>query len=246
MQKEEYKYLNSLIQEVKEIVPFNVGIFIMGNSNSDSLTKELIYLNDIDGWLRNLNYIIEQINKSGEMVLEILNKQEERTHSFWGIEDREAYYYIENIMFRLTILWDILAQLANDVFEVKEPIDGIHYKTFFIRHSKQSKSNEEIYIIAEEIKNYLDENEGDNTENPWKGNHKYVNNLRNSFTHRLNPHLVNFHNGIFNRKENEKSGITLPTSPLYELKRILEDYVQVYKFVLKIKNDYVKEVKLVE
>jgi hypothetical protein len=241
MESKEKDYLNSLINEVKEIEKFVEGISVLGRNDSDETTRELIYFNDIDSWLNNVNYLTEQISDSAKIVLRILEVDKDKKHSFWGTENREAYYYNENIMFRLTILWDLLAQISNVVFKLNENVDDIHYKRFFDKYSNESKCTEPVYQVAKQVKDYLDEIEGEITENPWTGNHDYVNELRNSFTHRLNPHIVNFNNGIFRRPQNEKSGTTLPTHPLFELKRILEDYVQVYRFIFIIRNKYVKE-----
>lgn len=241
MEIHEYEYLKSLVENVTEIGLINEGIFVMGSSKEDEGTKNLIYINDIDGWIRNINYLIKSINFSADTVLTLLKSKEIKSFSFWGDENREEYYYTENIMFRLVTMWDLLAQITNTALELQNRVDSIHYKAFFEKLSNENNLGKSFFELAKEIKEYIKDKEDDTSENPWKGNHNFVDNLRNSFTHRLNPHLVNFHNGLF-KNDISKQNISIPVPPIYELKRLLEDYVQVYKFICKVLKHFIKDI----
>lgn len=43
-------------------------------------------------------------------------------------KENEAYYYMENALFREVILWDSLAQLYNLYYDMGIDVDKIHYK----------------------------------------------------------------------------------------------------------------------
>ena len=243
MNEVEKRYLTSLIEKANVFEFFNDGMYIMGNLESDETTKGLVYLNDIDGWLRNINYLIEQINESANTVMNFIERENETKFSFWGTEHSEAFYYTENIMFRLTILWDLLAQLCNTVFKLNEEADCVSYKKFFKKYNDEKYEYNGLKEMAELVVSYISEEENDEKHtNPWNGNHTYVNNLRNSFTHRLNPHIVNFHNASFKKAGNEKDGMTFPVHPLYEIKRMLEDYNKAYIFISTVRKKVVKPI----
>ncbi|MFJ7512556.1 Cthe_2314 family HEPN domain-containing protein [Peribacillus simplex] len=241
MQQSEKEYLTSLIDKVNIIDKYNEGFYIMGKNSLDENMKTLVNFNDIDSWVDNLNYINVQVKNSAKTLFDILEKNKDIKHSFSGIENREAYYFTENIMFRVSILWDLLAQLTNTVFQLNENVDGIHHWAFFEKYAANSKRKEPFYTFTKSVYTYFQEIECSQDTNPWKGNFKFAKNLRNSFTHSLNPHIVNFNNGNFRRQGDKLKGANIPTSPLYETKRLLEDFVQAYDFIVDVRNNYVKQ-----
>ncbi|HGE5804344.1 TPA: Cthe_2314 family HEPN domain-containing protein [Bacillus thuringiensis] len=243
MKQSEKEYLSSLVEKVGIIEKLNEGFYILGNSSLDENMKTLVNCNDVDSWIDNINYLNEQVKNSAKTLFGIIEKNKDTQHSFSGIENREAYYYTENIMFRISILWDLLAQLTNTVFQLNENVDEIHHWGFFEKYSANSRRNEPFYTFTNSVNTYFQENDCSHDKNPWKGNFRFAKNLRNSFTHSLNPHIVNFNNGNFNRQANKHNGTTLPTSPLYETKRLLEDFVQAYEFTVEVRNNYVNQNK---
>jgi len=157
-----------------------------------------------------------------------------------SVETKLAFYFLENAMFRTTVLWDSFAQLCNVVFKNNFAIADINYKRYF----KNTKcSTEEQKKLFEEIISYLDEDDNDEIDGKWKGNHKYVNNLRNSFTHRNNPHNIGFLNLFYNDKNNLEESVTIPLGAIYENKRILEDFHQCYLFINRVVE---KDVDIIE
>lgn len=234
MNEVENNYLSSLLDEVKVFELYNDELYFIAKSKVDKSFAKFKYVNDIDGWLRNINYLIEQINMSVSIVINLIEKNDNSKHYFRDDTNKKAFYYTENIMFRLTALWDLLAQLCNNVYQLNENSDSISYKSFFKKYSVDTlNKNASLNKLAKSVKDYINENDEDSFNNPWKGNHKYVNELRNSFTHRLNPHIFTFHNASFKKSENEEGGIIFPLPPIYEIKRMLEDYNEVYKYIEK-------------
>lgn len=137
-----------------------------------------------------------------------------------------AYYFIENALFRVSSLWDLLAQLYNIYYDIKFPIDKLHYKRFFT--SKKHKN-----IIGEEIGLYLEQKDNTDCEGEWQGNHQYVKNLRNKMTHRNSPNIT-----VISNFDTE---FKLP--PIYSLKRITEDYATASKYIDEILNKAQKNLK---
>jgi Cthe_2314-like HEPN len=239
LKENEKKYFISLIDKVKSIDLIIEGFYVMGNENTDEKTKSLVYYNDVDSWIRNINYINEQVKGTAELLLKVLEKNKDVNPSFSGIENREAYYHIENIMFRVSILWDLLAQLTNATFRLNENVDEIQHRKFFTKYSANVRKKELIYPLAKSVDDYFEEDDCDQVKDPWKGNFKFSKNLRNSFTHSLNPHMVNFNNAKFKRGVNANKGSNLAMHPLYETKRILEDFISVYDFSVEVRKKYV-------
>lgn len=241
MKEFEREYFKSLISKVKSIDLIIEGIYIIGNKNADEKTNSLVYYNDVDSWLRNINYINEQVKITAGLLFEVLEKNNYVDSSFSESENKKAYYHIENIMFRISILWDLLAQLTNSVFQTNENIDKIQHWKFFSKYSESCRKKEVIYSFAKSVNNYFNENDYDQVQDIWKGNFKFCKNLRNSFAHSLNPHIVNFNNGKFKFDKKVNKGFNLAMHPLYETKRILEDFIRVNEFIIEIKEKYVKK-----
>ncbi len=139
-------------------------------------------------------------------------------------EEFLAYYFIENSLFRTSILWDMLAQFYNVFYELKFKKDKIHYKTFFdpeCTHCSQFSSK------ANAIKNYINPKDDTDTTGMCVGNHKYVNGLRNQMTHRNSPNITTMSNFDF----------TFKTPPTYQLTRIIDDYSVASQFLNEILDD---------
>lgn len=156
-------------------------------------------------------------------------------------EEKLAYYYIENALFRTSSLWDILAQLYCLFYNIEIPKDKIYYNYLFKRNTKYYKDNkinknkinryDEFIKQVNNIKSYLNE---EDTELPgeWKGNHKYTVKWRNKMTHRNSPNVTTMSDFDFNLKSH----------PTYMLKRIIDDYSVVSKYIDEILNVIEKEV----
>ncbi|MFO3702324.1 hypothetical protein WER83_05470 [Staphylococcus felis] len=56
-------------------------------------------------------------------------------------EEIEIIYYMENILFRTSIIWDLLAQICNIYWEKYISIDKVNYKVFLMIIHKEKKPN---------------------------------------------------------------------------------------------------------
>lgn len=148
--------------------------------------------------------------------------------SFLEVSENQfiAYYFIENALFRVSSLWDLLAQLYNIYYDIRLPIDELYYYKFFT--SKIYKN-----IIGKKIGLYLNQKDNTNCEGEWQGNHRYVKNLRNKMTHRNSPNITTINN----------SDIEFKLPPIYLLKRITEDYATASKYIDELLNKAQKNLK---
>lgn len=147
-------------------------------------------------------------------------------------DEIEVNYYIENILVRTSIIWDLLAQICNIYWDKNVSIDKIYYKTFFNNNSQGKKAKS----FAIKVNEYLTQNDDDSVDNAnWKGNHLYLKEMRNAMTHRSSQNI----NSLTNFAQN----IRLPF--IYTLKRVIEDYHQVFLFLdeifVEIKRTFIDE-----
>ena len=139
-----------------------------------------------------------------------------------------AYYHIENAVFRTSSMWDILAQFYRVRYGLVIDFDRVNYKRIFDptkEHCIQFKG------IAETIHAYLNEDDNTDCEGEWHGNHEFVSEYRNKMTHRNSPNVSVASNLDFNLK----------LHPTFILKRVIEDYVQAFKFISDIIAEAMEE-----
>ena len=150
-----------------------------------------------------------------------------------SMNEELADYYLENAIFRLSSLWDMLAQLYRLHYNLKVQVDKVNYGKLFTDEKNVTLFGEK----GERIRDYLKEaeNKEDNINDDyvmWKGNHKFMQDFRNQMTHRNSPNLTSI----------SDFGISLRNQPLYTAKRLVEDYVMVSKFIAEIIKKIDKEI----
>lgn len=242
MKDYEKKHLIALLDSVKNYSNYTDGFFIIVEKIEESHPlKDTIFYNDIDSWINNINYLNNQVIYYGKEAIKSLENLVEENFNISGERYKEIYKETENIMFRISILWDVLAQIFNRIFNLDENIDEIHHLKFFNQYQKNGHMDKGYYSLAKEIFDYFEEE--DNTDGEeWSGNFTYCKTLRNSFTHSLNPHIWNFNNGSFNNQN--RSGMNLSVHPLFELTRLIQDFVKLNYFIWKLLSEHVPKNKL--
>lgn len=139
-------------------------------------------------------------------------------------------YYVENIVFRTSILWDLLAQLCNVLYRTGIIPKKVHYNWFFRNHATGAAA----IPICTKIVEYLDEEDDPSADvNPWLGNHKYLNDFRNQMTHRVSPNISSI----------STFGATLRPPVIYVLHRAIEDYYKASSFLCRLINQYLEDHK---
>lgn len=139
-------------------------------------------------------------------------------------EEKLSYYFIENALFRTSSLWDILAQLYCLYFSVKISPDRIYYKKVFNPNSKYATN---FKVAATKVNQYINQEDDTDLDGEWRGNHKFINELRNKMTHRNSPNVATMSDFDLNLKHH----------PSFMLKRIIEDYFTVSNYIGEILND---------
>ncbi len=140
----------------------------------------------------------------------------------------EAMYHIENMVYRVSILWDLLAQLCNVKYHTGLETDKIYYYRYFTRFS----SGEDKIEVAREIKDYLDEKDDSTADlNPWPGDHAFLTDYRNKMTHRVTPSITSI----------SSLGVSLRPPAMYLLHRVTEDYYKVSDFLCRLINEFLEE-----
>ena len=132
-----------------------------------------------------------------------------------------AIYYIENMIFRIETLWDLLAQLCNEFWQTGKKTDKIYFEKYFREQKKP---------FAETVCKYFDDtNDIKEDTELWYGNFNYIRDYRNKMTHRNSPSITTLSNFDFDFRP--------PT--MFVLKRAAEVYIKVAEFI----NILLKEIK---
>lgn len=147
-----------------------------------------------------------------------------------SMDEIYSYYYFDNALFRTSSLWDMLVHLYCLYYEVGVKPREVNYKKIFNPEDSYSNNFENK---AKVIWDYLQKDDDINLEGEWKGNHRFVSNMRNKMTHRNSPTLTALSDFDINFKNH----------PSYLLKRIIEDYNVVSKFIIEILNDIEKDIE---
>lgn len=124
----------------------------------------------------------------------------------------------------------MLAQLYRLYYQINVKPNEVYYNQIFNPKSRYSKNFKKKATL---ISNYLKQEDDTAVNGEWKGNHKFVNACRNKMTHRNSPNITVLSNFDVNFEHH----------PTYLLKRIVEDYNVVSKFISDILNDIEKDIK---
>lgn len=229
MREDEIKYLKSLLIELKNEVgetdiPYSEGKIILGVSGDSPLNEYFSSKTMIDTVLNLDEKICYSLNKAIKFSYsKNLNRNFDMMRK--GSESEFlAYYFIENVMYRSSTIWDCIAQLYNTHYKIGSDKENIYYKTFFnnIGQSKKFKNNS----IVTEINDYLKEVDNTDISGRWMGNHDYVKRYRNKLTHQNSPEVLSMSNFDLNMKDH----------PKFILKRLMEDYNKGLYFFVDIVN----------
>lgn len=141
--------------------------------------------------------------------------------------ERTAIYFIENMVFRTSILWDLLAQLCNVHWCLNKPTDKIYAQQFFHDCAQGKKA----HPFAKQVYEYLikADDVGEVTET-WNGNHAYVKEYRDKMTHRNSPNISTL----------SAFAIELRPPAMFVLKRVTEDYFKATEFIETMINEISK------
>ncbi|CAD2071038.1 hypothetical protein GCM10007358_14020 [Phocicoccus schoeneichii] len=202
-------------------IEFGDGRYIFGAIQKDKSKIDLFAINSIYETIVDLNNkIIYSFEKAVECnPSESLNGYDPFRKPIGN--ELTALYYIENMVFRTSVLWDLLAQMCNVFWQKEKDPHNIFVESFF-HDCSQGKNAQQL---AKDIYNYFSEEDkvkGD-LEN-WYGNFDYVKEYRNKMTHRNSPNITAISN----------FDTYLRPPPIFVLKRATEDYLKAISFIKSI------------
>lgn len=232
-ESKEVKYLQDKIIEISydenrfklmmENEKFLFGI--VSAPNNTAPFSELMQYKTIYDTLRDLDYKIKfSFNKAIYYAYSSNVQNNFSVLKTGSDEETFAYYYIENAIFRTSSLWDMLGQLYRLYYNIEIDQDKVYYKRIFNPLSSYSIKYKDK---ANEINNYLNQENDTDIDGEWKGNHKFVNDCRNKMTHRNSPNIAVMSDYDLNFKNH----------PSFLLKRTIEDYTVVSKYISEILDE---------
>ena len=158
MAKEGKKYLQGLVESIVCTpnifrISMEDGKFIFSISSNDQQTNDWYAVSAIYDSIcevdKQIKYAFGQaISFNIPETLEGYNP-----FSKFSKEEDIALYHTENIVYRVSILWDLLAQLCNVLYHTNLRVEQINYNRYFEKYSKGKNAIK----IVKEIKSYLNE-----------------------------------------------------------------------------------------
>jgi hypothetical protein len=231
----EKKYLKEKVNEVKyndNRFKLTIGsdryVFgIISGQDSKAPYSKLLQYKTIYDTLKDIDYKLKiSFEKAIEFAYSEAVQSDFSIFNKGSYEETMAYYYIENALFRTSSLWDLLAQLHRLYYQIEVDADKVYYKKIF---NPSSPKSDLFKDKAREIYDYIQQEDDTDLEGEWKGNHGYVNAIRNKMTHRNSPNVPVMSDYDVNLKQH----------PSYILKKIIEDYNVVSKYIGEI-LDYIE------
>lgn len=237
MRINEIEYLKNQLFEIN-IEKYQLGMKfgeskeVMGVLGTHETSIIFDYKTLISTFVNLCNKINYSIHKAIELTYNTEVYKNFDMFSEGSADEVQAYYYIENAIFRIATLWDLLAQIYNKLYKCRLSYNKIHYYKFFEGLLKSSDENRKKH--AKKLIDYFNENSNDdyNGDNRWRGNHKEVNNYRNKMTHRNSPDETVLSNFDFNLKQH----------PSVLLRRVSEDYKQVTTWLSEAIEEIIKSI----
>lgn len=235
MKKEEAEYYQGVIDSVN----YDSNIFTIWYSKEKVIIGAFIQdnskVNNFFNYASIYDTIIDTDRKIKFSLQEAIKLAENPSFEEWNpvqapsFEEYTAIYYTENALFRIMILWDLLAQMFNIKAGIGKPFDKVYAAQIFHDAQQGKKSNP----FAKKVYEYMIQNENTDVE-PWEGNHTYLKDYRDKMTHRSSPNMTSF----------SDYSLELRLPVIYVLKRVVEDYKQVSDYIQEIVNDIVKDYRM--
>jgi len=172
-----------------------------------------------------------KIKYSFYMAAECKPSESLKNHRWFGeLQTNEslAIYYIENMVYRTAVLWDMLAQLCNLFWQLNKPINKIYAAQFFNDLSQGKKAMPLAITIH---KYFIQEEKIGNDTEPWEGNHKYIKDYRDKMMHRNSPNISTL----------SSFDMELRPPAIFVLKRVTEDFLKATEFINAVLSEIQKE-----
>lgn len=226
----EQKYLENILSNIYYeldifVMPFGDGKEVIGVMSGDD--EKSNNLNEFFKYKTLYNSLIDlDIKIKFSLQQAIISSQQNKM--------LEAYYYIENGVFRIITAWDNLAQVYNIYSGLNKGIDEVYYACIFEQKKGLAITDTKFMKFRENVEEYIKEEDNINITSRkgyWMGNNKYIRKLRNQMSHRNSIAKVSL----------SDYDMHIPDVPIFILKRLVEDYETLnyyYGQMLELIKDY--------
>ena len=158
MAKEVQEYLQEVVDAIRWIhnafrIGFGEGKFIFAAVSQDVQTSEYYAVSTIYDSICDLNCKIKYAFEQTLLYSFPETLAEHQPFSMPSEQETIAMYHVENRVFRISILWDLLVQLCNVIYHTGLDVDKIHYNRYFRKYGQ----GENAIQICKEILAYLSE-----------------------------------------------------------------------------------------
>lgn len=213
--------IRTILDKIKmfEIYDEFTQIYVPNDCKMSSVNA-MVKKQNVNAWSSKCNYIMHYMKKDFEQCIEFIEDDQDLFVGFRISEkDKEKFYLLENIEYRIFTLCDVLAQMYNELWSIESHIGKINHSFFFSRKeietnilNNYSDSKMQQFLLNEvkSIAAYFKKD----------ADYKYIAEKRNSFTHRENPHDCVMLNG--SKKK------FLIDHPLYELNECIKVFEWIY------------------
>lgn len=152
-----------------------------------------------------------------------------------GNDEWLAYYNIENALFRIEALWDILAHFYNIKYSLGKKINEVYHNRIFSNKPEKLKSywNNNPPKEVKKIISYIVEDDDTERDGEWKGNYKFINSLRNNMTHKFSISQSTMSSYAFELKHH----------PTVILKRLCESFGTLESFINEVCKSIFEEME---
>lgn len=233
MKKDEATYLYNMIDGVK----YDPDVFTVWCGDGDKIVFGVLSHDSSD--TQNLfNYatiyrtILDVDQKIKFSLREAIKWADNEDFDHWNPinlpsnNESKSIYFTENAVFRIALLWDMLAQLYNIKAQIGMSFERV-YATQIFHNAQQGRRADPF---AERVYCYMTQSDNADIE-PWGGNYNYVKDFRDKMTHRNSPSISTM----------SDLAVELRMPMLYVLKRVVEDYSQVSAFIGELISEILKD-----
>lgn len=189
------------------------------------LTEEMLHFRNCIEWIIRSNQIIVNLNYA---LIKSLEYVEAMSSPLEETDNKRLYaYYLEDAVYRSSVLWDMFRQLLNEYYRCGYSENDIISIFKFLKEKKSEIGNAQ----ANSILNYLN-----------GSNHKIVREkLRNSFTHSIEAtSSYIFHRNV-DGKLQAQMDYMFPSHPFENLNFVIMDILKLMDFMNEIINAMYEE-----
>ena len=161
--------LNTYVENILSTIKYENNAFSIYRGEQvklGTIVDDIPAAQDFFNYATIYNSIVDISNKINYSIRCAANYAEDLNPELWdpfqtpSEGELKAIYYVEDGIFRVETLWDLLAQICNIKFEINIPSNKIYVEPFF----KELKKQERASVFATRVSNYMNSKNENNPE----------------------------------------------------------------------------------